>query len=113
MNQFGFGRLKNFHLVHTAKYPTEHVTVESNGRIPALSVLNPGGWTLDELLKEVLSVVEEDVQWWNDAAEYCEDFASNLPEEERVKWELLAAGYRERAKTHSQLSAKMRQRSGG
>jgi hypothetical protein len=50
---------------------------------------------LEELLKEVLSFVEGDVRWWNEAAQHVEELGSGLREAERTKWQLLAAVYRE------------------
>ena len=34
---------------------------------------------MEELLKEVLSFVEGDVRWWDDAAQHVEELASGLP----------------------------------
>jgi hypothetical protein len=55
-----------------------------------------------------LSLIEEDAGWWNDAAQYCENFAGSLTEEEKTEWQLLAAVYRERVKIHRQLAGRMR-----
>jgi hypothetical protein len=52
---------------------------------------------MNDLLKEVFSVVESDSRWFNDAAQYLEDYANQLNDGEKPKWELLAAVYRERA----------------
>ena len=68
---------------------------------------------MEELLKEVLSFVEGDVRWWDEAAQHVEELARGLPEAERVKWGLLAAVYRERAKAHTELVGSVRKRSGG
>jgi hypothetical protein len=68
---------------------------------------------LEELLKEVLSFVEGDVRWWDEEAQRVEELASGLPEAERVKWDLLAAVYHERARAHSELVGSVRKRSGG
>jgi len=59
---------------------------------------------LEELLKEVLSFVEGDVRWWDEAAQHVEELASALPESERTKWNLLAAVYQERAKASELLA---------
>jgi hypothetical protein len=63
---------------------------------------------LEELLKEVLSFVEGDASWWDKAAQHVEELASGLPESEQAKWQLLAAVYRERAKAHTELVARIR-----
>jgi hypothetical protein len=68
---------------------------------------------LEALLKEVLSFVERDARWWDEAAQHVEELASGLPEAERTKWDLLAAVYHERAKAHTELVASVRKRSGG
>jgi hypothetical protein len=68
---------------------------------------------LDQLLNEVLSFVEGDVRWWDEAAQRVEELARRLPEAERAKWELLAAVYRERAQAHTELVGSVRKRSGG
>jgi hypothetical protein len=68
---------------------------------------------LEELLKEVLSFVEGDVRWWDEAAERMEVLTSALPEAERAKWQLLIAVYHERAQAHTELVASVRKRSGG
>jgi hypothetical protein len=52
---------------------------------------------MNDRLKEVFSLVESDARWLNDAAQYFEDYASQLNDGEKAKWELLAAVYRERA----------------
>ena len=67
---------------------------------------------MEELVKEVLSFVEGDVRWWDEAAQHVEELASVLPESERTKWNLLAAVYHERAKAHTDLVGSVRKRSG-
>jgi hypothetical protein len=52
---------------------------------------------MNDLVKEVFSLVESDARWLNDAAQYFEEYASELNDGEKAKWELLAAVYRERA----------------
>jgi len=52
---------------------------------------------MNELLTEALSLVEGDARWLDDVARYFEDYASQLGDGEKAKWELLAAVYRERA----------------
>ena len=44
---------------------------------------------MDELLKEVLSFVEGDARWWDEAAQHVEELASGLPESDQAKWQLL------------------------
>ena len=68
---------------------------------------------MDELLKEVLSFVEGDARWWDEAAQHVEELARGLSETERAKWDLLVAVYHERAKAHTVLAGSVRQRSSG
>ena len=68
---------------------------------------------MEKLLKEVLSFVEGDVRWWDEAAQHVEELASGLPAAERTKWDLLAAVYRERARAHTDLVGSVRKRAGG
>jgi hypothetical protein len=50
---------------------------------------------LEELLNEVLSFVEGDTRWWDEAAQHVEELASSLTEVEQAKWRLLVAVYHE------------------
>jgi hypothetical protein len=76
--------------------------------------LHPGRWWVGDLLREILSFVEGDAKWWDDAAGQCESIAKNLSLEDQAKWHLLCAVYRERAQAHRELvnSIGMRQASG-
>lgn len=69
---------------------------------------------MEDLIKEVLSFIETDAKWWEDAARQCGELASNLSPEEKAKWLLLCAVYGERAQAHREIvkSVRMRQRSG-
>jgi hypothetical protein len=68
---------------------------------------------MDQLLNEVLSFVEGDVRWWDEAAQHVEELTSGLSEAERTKWQLLVAVYHERARAHTELVGSIRKRSGG
>ena len=63
---------------------------------------------MDEHTKELLSFVEEDAKRWDDAANHCERIASTLPPEHRAALELQCAVYRERAKMHRDIVAKLK-----
>ena len=69
---------------------------------------------MGDLLREVLSFVEGDSKWWDDAAQQCESIAKDLSFEDQAKWHLLCAVYRERAQAHRELvkSIRVRQASG-
>jgi hypothetical protein len=68
---------------------------------------------VEDLLKEVVSFIEGDATWWDDAAQQCQSLGKNLSEEDQSKWQLLCAVYCERAQAHRELvkSIRMRQRS--
>jgi hypothetical protein len=63
---------------------------------------------LAEVSKEVMSVIEDNVKWLNDAARHFETLAHKLGEEEKSKWSLLTTVYRERAKLHEELAMRLR-----
>jgi hypothetical protein len=63
---------------------------------------------VDEHAKELLWFTEEDAKRWDDAANHCEMIAAKLPPEHRASLELQCAVYRERAKMHRDIVAKMK-----
>lgn len=62
---------------------------------------------LDERVTELLSFIEEDSKRWDDAANHCEIIAAKLPPDHRASLELQCAVYRERAKMHRDIVAKL------
>jgi hypothetical protein len=56
-----------------------------------------------------VSFAEEDAKRWDDAANHCEMIAAKLSPDHRASLQLQCAVYRERAKMHRDLVAKMRQ----
>ena len=61
-----------------------------------------GGSLNGSLSEEILSLVESDTRFWNDAAQRCEHVAGTVADErEKREWELMAAVYRERVKMHA------------
>ena len=64
---------------------------------------------LEDRLRELVSFAEEDAKRWDDAANHCEIIASRLSPEHRASLQLQCAVYRERAKMHRDLVARMRQ----
>jgi hypothetical protein len=63
---------------------------------------------MEDLLKEVLTFAEGTGRWLNEAAQHFESLAAQLAAEEKAKWHLLAAVYRERAQISESLMAKTR-----
>ena len=71
---------------------------------------SPGG----SLSDEILSLIESDTRFWNDAAQRCEYVAGTVAgEREKREWELMAAVYRERVKMHAVFVEKLRERLDG
>jgi hypothetical protein len=64
---------------------------------------------MQQLLKEVLSLAEGNVTWLDHAALHFEHFAAHLHEDEKARWELLAAVYRERVRVVQHVAGKVRQ----
>ena len=64
---------------------------------------------MEDLLKEVLTFAEGTGRWLNEAAQHFENLAAQLAAEEKAKWHLLAAVYRERAQISGSLMAKTRE----
>ena len=68
------------------------------------------GCSTDELVKEILSLAENDAKLMEETARSFEQFAANLNnEEEKAEWELLATAYRERAQTIQRMVGKVRE----
>jgi hypothetical protein len=63
---------------------------------------------LGDHVTELLSFIEEDAKRWDDAANHCETIAAKLPPDHRASLALQCAVYRERAKMHRDIVAKMR-----
>jgi hypothetical protein len=63
---------------------------------------------MEDLLKEVLTFAEGTGRWLNEAAQHFESLAAQLAADEKAKWHLLAAVYRERAQISESLMAKTR-----
>jgi hypothetical protein len=64
---------------------------------------------MEDLLKEVLTFAEGTARWLDEAAQHFENLAAQLAADERAKWHLLAAVYRERAQISGSLMAKTRE----
>jgi hypothetical protein len=67
------------------------------------------GRNMEDLLKEVLTFAEGTGRWLNEAAQHFENLAAQLAADEKAKWHLLAAVYRERANIGQSLMAKTRE----
>ena len=62
---------------------------------------------METLLREVVSFVQGNAKWWDDAAQHLDDIARNLADHKRRKWRLVAACYQERAQLHRDLVARV------
>lgn len=69
--------------------------------------------SMDTSMQSVLEILEENVNWWEQAAITCEHTASRLPSGEKEGWQLMGAVYRERAEKHTRLVEQLRQANGG
>jgi hypothetical protein len=58
---------------------------------------------LNELLQEALSLIESNVECWNDAAQHCEKLAGTSDFRNKLQWGLIVAVYRERAGLNADL----------
>ena len=77
----------------------------------ALSVLDLEVSLVQELFMELLSFVEGNSKFWEEAAQNCADLANKRSDDEAAWMFLLCAVYHERAKLHRNIVAKMRQQS--
>jgi hypothetical protein len=62
------------------------------------------------LLDEAAAFVCGDAKWWDDAAQHIGEAAGNCDENEKSKWQLIAACYQERAQLHRDLAARLQRR---
>jgi hypothetical protein len=69
--------------------------------------------SMDTSMQNVLEILEENVNWWEQAAITCEHAAGRLPSGEKEGWELMGAVYRERAEKHTRLVEQLRQATTG
>jgi hypothetical protein len=81
----------------------------AEGFAAAFNKWDSGRRTMEDLLKEVLAFAEGTGKWLNEAAQHFENLAAQLAEDEKPKWQLLAAVYRERAHMGGGLIAKTRE----
>ncbi len=64
---------------------------------------------MQQLLREVLSLAEGNATWLDHAALRFEHFAAQLHEDEKARWALLAAVYRERVRVVQHVAGRVRQ----
>lgn len=64
--------------------------------------------SVDTSMQGILEILEENVNWWEQAAVTCEHTASRLPTGEKEGWQLMGAVYRERADKHTRLVEQLR-----
>jgi hypothetical protein len=64
--------------------------------------------SMDTSIQHILEILEENVNWWEQAAVTCEQAATRLATGEKEGWQLMGAVYRERAQKHSRLVAQLR-----
>jgi hypothetical protein len=59
--------------------------------------------SMETSIENILEILEENVNWWEQAAITCEHTAARLPTGEKEGWQLMGAVYRERADKHARL----------
>jgi hypothetical protein len=64
--------------------------------------------SMDASIQNILEILEENVNWWEQAAVTCEHTAARLATGEKESWQLMGAVYRERAQKHCRLVAQLR-----
>jgi hypothetical protein len=62
---------------------------------------------MEVLLKDLAAIIRGDAQWWDDAAQHIDNAACNCDENEKSKWQLIAACYQERAQLHRDMAARL------
>jgi hypothetical protein len=63
---------------------------------------------MDSSIQEILELLAENVNWWEQAADTCEHTATRFPTGEKEGWQLMGAVYRERAEKHNRLVEQFR-----
>jgi hypothetical protein len=69
--------------------------------------------SMDTSIQSILEILEENVNWWEQAAVTCEQTAAHLPSGEKEGWQLMGAVYRERAEKHARFVEQLRQATTG
>jgi hypothetical protein len=81
------------------------------GKDQSKSSLTDASWerSMDTSMQNILEILEENVNWWEQAAITCEQAATHSPTGEKEGWQLMGAVYRERADKHARLFEQLRQ----
>ena len=99
---------------HRTDSPVGSALRFSDLTLGGLRMSENGGNLHRSLSDEILSLIESDTRFWNDAADRCEHVAGTVADErEKREWELMAAVYRERVSIHAVFVAKLRERLDG
>jgi hypothetical protein len=64
---------------------------------------------MDTSMQSILEILQENVNWWEQAAITCEHTAANLSPGDKEGWQLMGAVYRERAAKHTRLVEQLRE----
>jgi hypothetical protein len=66
--------------------------------------------SMNSSLDVLLELLEQNANWWEQAAITCEHIAANRGLGSKEEWQLMGAVYRERAQKHAQLMEQFRQK---
>ena len=88
--------------------PNMHVSMTRKAQSEKSLVNATGESSVDTSMQSILEILEENVNWWEQAAVTCEHTAARLLEGEKEGWQLMGAVYRERAEKHSRLIEQFR-----
>jgi hypothetical protein len=85
--------------------------VSTIGKVQSESSQTNATWerSMETSMHNILEILEENVNWWEQAAITCEQAATRLPTGEKEGWQLMGAVYRERAEKHAHLVEQLRQ----
>jgi hypothetical protein len=85
--------------------------VSTIGNDPSESSQTNATWerSMDTSIQNILEILADNVNWWEQAAITCEQAATHLPTGEKEGWQLMGAVYRERAGRHARLVEQLRQ----
>jgi hypothetical protein len=68
---------------------------------------------MDTLSEDVLEILEQNANWWEQAAVTCEKTVAQLAANGKEEWQLMAAVYRERANKLTHLLERLRHKTNG
>jgi hypothetical protein len=68
---------------------------------------------MDTSTEDILEILEQNANWWKQAAATCEGSVAQLASNSKEEWQLMAAVYRERANKLTHLLEQLRHKTNG